>query len=263
MTAPLSEPDATRLPARRRRRPIALLALLILAVPAAWGARLAATKMEYFHLRHVTVEGTRYLAPERVMEVLALDTMRSVLDETGTLTEKLTRLSQVSEVRISRRLPGTLVISISENLPVALAPSPRGLEVVDTAGTSLPVDPSREDVDVPLVHARDTMILRLLGDVRSRDPMLYRRISEIFREGRNSLTIRLKPLVASAVLDQAATADSTVSRASETLLVRVPLGVSVTRLADIFPVESDLVRRHASVAELDLRYRDQVIARLQ
>jgi len=41
------------------------------------------------------------------------------------------------------------------------------------------------------------------------------------------------------------------------------VGVSVERLSDIFPVESDLIRRRANVAELDLRYRDQVIARLQ
>jgi len=37
----------------------------------------------------------------------------------------------------------------------------------------------------------------------------------------------------------------------------------VTRLADIFPVESDLARRQLRAEELDLRYRDQVIARLQ
>jgi hypothetical protein len=48
-----------------------------------------------------------------------------------------------------------------------------------------------------------------------------------------------------------------------TLKVRASMGVSVSRLADIFPVESDLMRRRANVAELDLRYRDQVIARLQ
>ena len=50
---------------------------------------------------------------------------------------------------------------------------------------------------------------------------------------------------------------------SKTLLVRVPVGLSVERLADIFPVESDLARRQVRVGELDLRYRDQVIARLQ
>ena len=52
-------------------------------------------------------------------------------------------------------------------------------------------------------------------------------------------------------------------RSPGSLRVRASLGVSVSRLADIFPVESDLLRRRANVAELDLRYRDQVIARLQ
>jgi len=50
---------------------------------------------------------------------------------------------------------------------------------------------------------------------------------------------------------------------SAALRVRVPVGLSVERLADIFPVETDLARRQAHVDELDLRYRDQVIARLQ
>jgi hypothetical protein len=45
--------------------------------------------------------------------------------------------------------------------------------------------------------------------------------------------------------------------------VRALTGLSVVRLADIFPVESDLARRQARVEELDLRFRDQVIARLQ
>ena len=52
-------------------------------------------------------------------------------------------------------------------------------------------------------------------------------------------------------------------RAAQILRVRLPLDLSVERLADIFPVESDLARRQARVGELDLRYRDQVIARLQ
>jgi hypothetical protein len=39
--------------------------------------------------------------------------------------------------------------------------------------------------------------------------------------------------------------------------------ITVERLGDILPVEADLARRQARVAELDLRYRDQVIARLQ
>jgi hypothetical protein len=47
------------------------------------------------------------------------------------------------------------------------------------------------------------------------------------------------------------------------LPVRAMLDVTPDRLAEIFPVEADLARRQARVAELDLRFRDQVIARLQ
>jgi cell division protein FtsQ len=39
--------------------------------------------------------------------------------------------------------------------------------------------------------------------------------------------------------------------------------LSAARLADLLPVERDLERRRARVAEIDLRFRDQVIARLQ
>ena len=48
-----------------------------------------------------------------------------------------------------------------------------------------------------------------------------------------------------------------------TVVVRAMADVSVGRLADLVPVETDLQRRRVRVAEIDLRYRDQVIARLQ
>lgn len=197
--------------------------------------------MEFFQLRSISVEGTRYLAPESVIVKLGVDTTRSVWDDTDPLAERIRRMPQIAHVEISRRLPGTLVVSVRENLPVALAPSPRGLEPVDSAGVVLPIDPAREDIDLPIANQRDKSILALLTSVRAENPMLYRRISEISRDGRDAVVLRLNP----------------------PLRVRAPMGVSVARLADIFPVESDLIRRRANVAELDLRYRDQVIARLQ
>jgi len=45
--------------------------------------------------------------------------------------------------------------------------------------------------------------------------------------------------------------------------VRVMQDVTLERLADIGPVEADLSRKQLRVAEIDLRYRDQVIARVQ
>jgi cell division protein FtsQ len=45
--------------------------------------------------------------------------------------------------------------------------------------------------------------------------------------------------------------------------VRASAGVAPQRFRDIFPVESDLARRNERAAELDIRYRDQVVARLE
>ena len=44
--------------------------------------------------------------------------------------------------------------------------------------------------------------------------------------------------------------------------VRAMTNVTLARLGDIEPVQRDLVRRQLRPTELDLRYRDQVIARL-
>jgi cell division protein FtsQ len=262
---PVHEPEPPRTSTRWKL--IALILLLVLLAPASWLARRAASKMEFFHLRAVTVEGTRYVSAEAVVERLALDTMRSVWDDTAPLVERLQSMSQVSEVTIARRLPGTLVVTIKENLPVALAPSPRGLEPVDTAGTVLPIDPVIEDLDLPVANQRDVRILALLGSIRSGDPRLYQRISEVSRDGRSGIVMLLEPpaertrsAVPTGIRDSL---EGKTAAHEGSLRVRAPVGVSVSRLADIFPVESDLVRRRANVAELDLRYRDQVIARLQ
>ena len=110
----------------------------------------------------------------------------------------------------------------------------------------------------------------MLGDVRAKSSVLYRRISEVSRSGAGDIVILLtttNPASRLVALDSGATqSDSTSSTTSNTpslLRVRAKVGVSAARLTDIFPVEFDLRRRGARVAELDLRYRDQVIARLQ
>jgi cell division protein FtsQ len=242
MTEPLAlEQQTPPPPPPRRWRIIALLMLLLLIAPASWLARKAASRMDFFRLKSVAVEGNRYLSADSVMQRLRVDTTRSVFDDTGPLVERIKSMPQISEVEIRRRLPGTLVVSIRENLPIALAPSPRGLEPVDSAGRVLPIDPSAADIDLPIANQRDKAVLELLSRARSENPIVYHRISEISRDGKDGIIIRLAP----------------------PLRVRALLGVSVERLSDIFPVESDLIRRRANVAELDLRYRDQVIARLQ
>ncbi|HET7564976.1 MAG TPA: FtsQ-type POTRA domain-containing protein, partial [Gemmatimonadaceae bacterium] len=171
---------------------------------------------------------------------LEVDTTMSVWDDVRPLERRIATLPQVSAVTIDRKLPGTLVIHVTEDLPVAFVPSRSGLQAVDSAGRVLPIDASRVDVDLPVIAARDTALLRLLTEVRGSLPSVYDRLSDARRVEGGELVLTLPEAV-----------------------VRAEAGVTVSRLADIIPVERDLARRGAHVAELDLRFRDQVIARLQ
>jgi hypothetical protein len=130
----------------------------------------------------------------------------------------------------------------------------------DSLGRQLPIDPSRSNLDLPIVASADPVLLKLVGAIRAEEPRVFARIEEARRTGREEILLTLAPRAEDAT---ALAAGATVTTQRKSLRVRVPLGLSVERLADIFPVESDLARRQARVGEIDLRYRDQVIARLQ
>lgn len=229
-------------PGRPRRwgRIAAAAVVLLLLVSSTWWTRALAERMAFFRVRKVEIEGARYVDPAELLARLRVDTAASVWAPVTPLERRVAAHPQVRSVRVERKLPGTLVVRVEEHLPVALAPARGGLRAYDAEGRLLPLDPSKVTVDVPLVSAPDSAVLRLLGQVRVSDPALYARISEVRRVGRGEIVVALDRWPVRAMAD-----------------------VTARRLAEIYPVEDDLARRRARVAELDLRFRDQVIARLQ
>ncbi|MDP9202195.1 MAG: FtsQ-type POTRA domain-containing protein [Gemmatimonadota bacterium] len=247
----------------RLRKPgwkiLGALFLVVLIMAGAWGMRAGARQMAFFRVRTVEIHGAHYLQPNEIVARLQIDTLTSLWDELEPLRQRVRRHPQVSDVRIERRMPGTLVVTIQENLPVALIQTPAGLLPFDSLGRQLPIDPSRANLDLPIVASTDPVLLKLVGAIRAAEPRLFARIEEVRRTGREEILLTLSPRAE----DGASAAGNTATPQRETLRVRVAVGLSVERLADIFPVETDLARRQARVGEIDLRYRDQVIARLQ
>jgi cell division septal protein FtsQ len=242
----------------RLRKPgwkiLGVLFLVALIVAAGWGVRAAARRMAFFRIRSVEVRGARYLQSSDIISRLKVDTLASLWDDLSPYRDRVRAHPQVSDVSIGRRMPGTIVITIKENQPVALIQTPTGLLPYDSLGKQLPIDPARTNLDLPIVATDDPVLLKLVGAIRASEPRVFARIEEVRRTGRDEIVLSLS---------RTSTGTGAVTSGSKTLLVRVPVGLSVERLADIFPVESDLARRQVQVGELDLRYRDQVIARLQ
>lgn len=200
--------------------------------------------MAFFRVKHVEVVGARYVQPREILDRLRVDTLASVWDPSGPLESRVAAHPLVREVTVDRKLPGTLVVRVVEHVPVALVAGAGGFRAYDERGVQLPIDPTAADVDAPILARPDTALLRLLARARTSAPELYRRVSEIRREPEGAVGGELI-----LVLDS--------------LPVRTLPDVTLQRLADLELVENDLARRRLRASELDLRYRDQVIARLQ
>ena len=226
---------------RRVRLVLVLVALLALG-SSPWWFRPVLSTLSFFRVRRVEVVGARYANPDEIVSRLRVDSTASIWDDVEPLEQRVRRHPSVRDVRISRRMPGTLTVQVTENPPVALVQAAGGLVTVDRSGRTLPVDPTAVDVDLPVLRTRDTLALRLLGEVREALPALFARIGDVRRTPAGDLAIRLN------------------EPAARTVLASVDL--TVDRLSEIIPVEQDLARRKAAATELDLRFRDQVIARV-
>jgi cell division protein FtsQ len=224
---------------RTRVRLVALGAalLLLLGVPL-WGP-LVLRQLSYFRVRRVEIIGARYVSVGEVIERLHVDTTASVWDPTKPLVARLASHPQLRSVNVRRKLPGTLVVELQENLPIALVATNNGLLAYDARGTALPIDLARTPIDAPILPRRDVGLLHFLGALRSEVPTLYDRLSEVRIASPDEVVLELGGTPVRAMHD-----------------------VTPARLAEIEPVEEDLARRGLHAAELDLRYRDQVIARL-
>lgn len=135
-------------------------------------------RIEFFQVRRVEFVGLRYGAPGPALDSLHLPERFTVFDELDPIAERALRIPGVTAARAERRLPGTLVLHVTERLPVAVVPVRGRLAYMDSAGRVLPYDPSRAAADLPVADSADPGTGRLLGRVQRFAPGLFGAITE-------------------------------------------------------------------------------------
>ena len=210
---------------------LALLGLGWLLAPKL-GRRLA-----FFDVRNVEVVGARFVPMSTIVGALKLPASASVFDPLGPVASRVRKLPGIKGVEISRRLPGTLVVRVTEVVPVALATTKDGLRMVDGRGRVLPFDPLNTAPDLPVMPAPDSMVARLLGRVRDIDPAFYAKVDAAYAS-QGDVVLRMQ---------------------DHRIWLRGDAGPAELRAIRL--VEQDLARRGKPYAELDGRFADQVVVR--
>ena len=181
--------------------------------------------------------GTRYLAPETVVASLGLSDRASVFEDPDQLERRVLKMGGVEAVRVARRLPGTLVVRVSEAEPVALVAGREGLVPVDAEGRRLPFDPAAAPVDVPVVPRIEPGVLQVLAALQSADPGLFGEVAAARRRG-----------------------DAVVLELSEGWVLMAP-PVSAELARSVSAVRRDLAARRLEWRGLDARFRGWVVVR--
>jgi len=220
--------------------------------------------MDAFRVQRVEVSGARYMSPQAALAATGITDSSSVFDDLGDWADGLRSERLVAEVRVHRRLPGTLRIDLVEAEPIALVRTP-ALRPVDARGRLLPIELAGQDMDVPVIIDRtsigedsvvDAGTARLIAgllDVRSRDAGLAGSISEVgYAPGGGLVFILRSPRFAEVLLPEAV---------SERTMQQIRLAMDHLRSEDREAgSKSGALER---LARIDARYADELFVTLR
>ncbi|HVX87876.1 MAG TPA: FtsQ-type POTRA domain-containing protein [Gemmatimonadales bacterium] len=215
---------------------VALYALILVALTW-WGAPKLLRRLDFFRVRRVEIVGLEYLGRDEVLRGLALPKRASVFDDKAPWERRARAIPGVATAEVSRRIPGTVRVTITEVAPVALVPGRDGLAPMDADGHLLPFDPAVSAPDLPLAPRADSLVGRLLGQVRAADPALFAQVGSAERDG------------AWVIL----------GIARRRLVFRPDASIETIRA--VTAVAQDLARLGKTWSELDGRWAGQVIVR--
>lgn len=210
---------------------VALVVIVAVVVPP------LAARIDFFRIRAVEIRGARNLRPEELVRALPIRTGQSLFDDLSRVRAAADSIQGLISVRVGRRPPATIVVTIREAEPIAYVMRGGTLRMLGEQGEVLGFDPTVAAPDLPLVREADSLVTRFLARVRETDAGFFARIVSGWRVGDDIVV--------------------TVDR--QRYWFRRDAGAEVIR--SVMAVEQDLENSGPPWAELDARFADQIVVR--
>lgn len=210
---------------------IALVALLGFGMPRAMRG------MSFFRVTRVEVRGIRNARADEIVKALPVPKGMSVFGDLAPVEAAADSLPGFERVSVGRKLPGTLVVTLSEREPVALVMRRGKLALVSELGDVLPFDPTVGAPDLPVIREPDSLVTALLARVRDADPTFFSSVSAGWKTG-DDVTLEVE---------------------GQRYLFRPNAPAEVIRAVTV--VAQDLAKKERRWAELDARFAGQIVVR--
>jgi hypothetical protein len=247
-----------------------VLACALTLIAAAAFAPIALRRIDGFRVQRVELVGAHHFTPAAAVAAAGLSPAANLFDDPNPWIESLRMHPLVADVRITRRLPSTLVMHVEEATAVAFARTPE-LRAIGSNGRILPADPAQSDMDLPVLTVRTRIsaqgravdpetlaLVRFIAFVTQHEPGLIGWISEAGMHG-DAVRLVLRSATDAEVL---VPAEPTAGRLRELHLTLAELATpQLVHSADSAAVragDSELSR----VKTIDVRFHDQIVVSL-
>jgi len=155
--------------------------LLTLAVGAGasvlwFGGPAVLRRIAFFKVRRVEFEGVTASRPADLVAAMRIRQGANLFDDLAPYAARVLAFPGVRSASVHRRLPGTLVVDVTEAQAVALAPRNGRLTMVGRNGKFLPFDPAVSAPDLPVIQEPAPSVARVLGRLQEIDPELFSRV---------------------------------------------------------------------------------------
>jgi cell division septal protein FtsQ len=132
--------------------------------------------VQFFQVRRVEFVGVEAINPADLAEALKIPANGNLFDDLSPYQKRALAFPGTRSAEVRRRLPGTLVVEVTEAQAVALAPKDGRLTMVGRNGKYLPFDPAVSAPNLPVVEKPNATVARVLGRVQEIDPELFSRV---------------------------------------------------------------------------------------
>lgn len=162
---------------RQWRRPAVTAIALAIVCGMLWmGGPTLLRRISFFRVRRVELVGVTASSPAALVAAMRIPARGNLFDAIAPYQARVLAFPGIRTAAVHRRLPGTLVVEVTEAQAVALAPRQGRLAMVGRNGKFLPFDPALSAPDLPVVGLPDTKVARVLGRLQEIDPELFSRV---------------------------------------------------------------------------------------